>query len=88
MVICLGRGANLHMAQLMPLHSLSLALSFLVPAHPGSPGQRAIKWVLLLLLYEPGRLGFLNMWCICRKKTEHSLCQACDPCRDQAYHRL
>jgi len=22
----------------------------LVPAHPGSPGQRAIKWSLLLLL--------------------------------------
>jgi len=23
---------------------------FLVPAHPGSPGQRAVKWLLLLLL--------------------------------------
>ena len=22
----------------------------LVPAHPGSPGQRAVKWLLLLLL--------------------------------------
>jgi len=24
---------------------------FLVPAHPGSPGQRAIKQLLLLLLF-------------------------------------
>jgi len=24
----------------------------LVPAHPGSPGQRAVKWLLLLLLLE------------------------------------
>jgi len=39
MVICLERGADLHMAQLMRL----------VPARPCSPGQRAIKWVLLLL---------------------------------------
>ena len=38
-------------------HSLSLAsvksrlvcFTFLVPAHPGSTGQRAVKWVLLLL---------------------------------------
>ena len=46
MVICLGRGADLHMAQLMPLplticcSSKSwLVLPFLVPAYPGSPGQ-------------------------------------------------
>jgi len=57
-VISLGRGADLHMAQLMPLPltiSCSLALvkfrlvfTFLVPAHLGSPGQRAVNWVLLL----------------------------------------
>ena len=50
MVICLGQGADLHMAQLMPLHWLSLApvnpdrfylpgFTFMVLAHPGSPGQ-------------------------------------------------
>jgi len=49
-VMCLGQGADLHMAQLMLLPSLSLApvnpdwfylpgLAFLVPAHPGSPRQ-------------------------------------------------
>jgi len=42
----------LHTTQLMPL-SLTvsssvksrLVFTFLVPAHPGSPGQRAVKWV-------------------------------------------
>jgi len=45
MLVCLGQGADLHMAQMMLYHSLSLApgnpdwFTFLVPAHPGSPGQ-------------------------------------------------
>ena len=50
MVICLGRGADLHMAQLMPLpHTVScfskiqIGFTFLVPPHLSSPGQRAIK---------------------------------------------
>ena len=48
-VICLERGADLHMAQLMPLtvscfSKIQIGFTFLVPAHPGSPGQRAIKW--------------------------------------------
>jgi len=41
MVICLERGADLHIAQLMPL----IGFAFLVPAYPGSPGQRAVKCV-------------------------------------------
>jgi len=52
MVVCLERGADLHMAQLMPLpltvscsSKIQTGLTFLVPAHPGSPGQRAVKWV-------------------------------------------
>ena len=52
MVICLERGADLHMAQLMPLPltvscftKIQIGFSFLVPAHPGSPGQRAVKRV-------------------------------------------
>jgi len=50
MVICLERGADLHMAQLMPLplnvscfSEIQIGFTFLVPAHPGSPGKRAIK---------------------------------------------
>ena len=52
MVICLERGADLHMAQLMPLplsvscfSKIQIGFTVLVSAHPGSPGQRAIKRV-------------------------------------------
>jgi len=52
MVICLERGADLHMAQLMPLpltvscfSKIQIGFIFLVPAHPGSPGKRAVKRV-------------------------------------------
>ena len=48
MVICLDRGADLHMVQLMPLpltvscfSKIQIGFTFLVSAHPGSPGQRA-----------------------------------------------
>jgi len=58
MDICLGRGADLHMAQLMPLPPTVSCFSkiligfFLVLAHWGSPRQRAVKRVLLLLLLK------------------------------------
>ena len=52
---CLERGADLHMAQLMPLpltvscfSKILFGFTFLVPAHPGSPGQRAVKWLLVV----------------------------------------
>jgi len=52
MVICLERDADLHIAQLMPLpltvssfNKIQIGFTFLVPAHPGSPGKRAVKWV-------------------------------------------
>ena len=50
MVICPERGADLHIAQLMPLplavscfSKIQIGFAFLVPAHPGSPRQRAVK---------------------------------------------
>jgi len=53
--ICLLRGADLHMSQLMLLPTtvscfskIQIGVTFLVPAHPGSRGQRAVKWVLIL----------------------------------------
>jgi len=52
MVICLEQGADLHTAQLMPLpltvscfSKLQIGFTFLVLAHPGSPGKRAVKRV-------------------------------------------
>jgi len=51
-VICLERGADLHIAQLIPLpltvscfSKIQIDFTFLVPAHPGSPGQRTVKRV-------------------------------------------
>jgi len=51
-VICLEQGADLHMAQLMPLpltvscfSKTQIGFTFLVPAYPGSPGKRAVKRV-------------------------------------------
>jgi len=47
----------LHMTQLMPLpltvscfSKIQIGFTFLVPAHPGSPGQRAIKQVCVCVL--------------------------------------
>ena len=55
MVICLERGADLHMAQLMPLpltvscfSKIQIGFTSLVLAHPGSPGQRAVKRVCVM----------------------------------------
>ena len=56
MVVCLEQGADLHMAQLMPLlltvscsSKIQIGFTFLVPAHLGSPGQRAVKRVCVCL---------------------------------------
>jgi len=54
MVICLERGADLHMAQRIPLRltvscfsKIQIGFISLVPAHSGSHGQRAVKWCVL-----------------------------------------
>jgi len=57
MVICLERGAYLHMVQLMPLtvscfSKIQIGFTFLVPAHLGSPGQRAIKQVCVCVSHS------------------------------------
>ena len=51
-VICLERGADLYMDELMSLpltvscfSKIQTGFTFLVPAHPGSPGKRAVKRV-------------------------------------------
>jgi len=61
-VISLERGADLHMAQLMPLplavscfRKIQIGFTFLIPAYPGSPRQRAVKRVLV----------FVNLYCGC-----------------------
>jgi len=51
-VVCLERGADLHMAELMPLpltvscfSKIQIGFTILVPAHPGSPRKEAVKTV-------------------------------------------
>jgi len=56
-VICLERSAELHMAQRIPLpltvscfSKVQIGFTFLVPAHLGSPGKRAVKRGVCVLL--------------------------------------
>jgi len=51
-VICTELCVDLHMAQLMPqpltvscFSKIQIGFTFLVPAHPGSPGKEAVKRV-------------------------------------------
>ena len=69
MVILSGAKCRLAYAQLMPppltvscFSKIQIGFTFLVPAHPGSPGKRAIKRVcvclLICLLHYAKRLRF------------------------------
>ena len=64
MVICLELGADLHMAQLMPLpvtvscfSKIQIGFAFLAPAHLGSPGKRAVKRVCVCQYGEKPVIG-------------------------------
>jgi len=71
MVICLERDADLHMAQLMPppltvscFSKIQIGFTFLVPAHRGSPGKRAVKRVCctcLELEFSPVRFSLCDV---------------------------
>jgi len=59
MVICLTRGADLHMVLLMPLpltvscfSKIRIGFTFLVPAYLRSPEKRAVKRVYVCMLYK------------------------------------
>jgi len=73
MVICLERGADLHMAQLMLLlltvscsNKIQIGFTFLVPAHLSSPGQRAIKRVCVCVCV---RVVCVRVWLGIRRAT-------------------
>ena len=68
MVICQEGGADLHMAQLMPLpltascfSKIEIGFTFLVPAHPDNPGNRAVKRVCVCVLRG---VVVSVVWCI------------------------
>jgi len=58
-VVCLEQGADLHMAQLMPLpltvscfSKIEIRFTLLVPAHLGSPGKKAVKRVRVCVVVK------------------------------------
>ena len=58
-VVCLQQGADLHTAQLMPLpltascfSKIQVGFTFLVLAHLGSPGKRAVKRVCVCVPFQ------------------------------------
>jgi len=58
------RGADLDMAKLMPLpltvsclSKIQIGFTFLVPAHAGSPGQRAIKQACVCFRNKRVKIG-------------------------------
>jgi len=68
MVICLQRDADLHMALLMPLpltvccfSKIQIGFTFLVPAHLGSPGKRAVVCVCVVCCITPMNIPVLCM---------------------------
>ena len=81
MVICLERGADLHIAQLMPLpltvscfSKIQIGITFLVQADPGSPGKRAVKWLCVCVSvldivdvywHCPHSMGVCLSVCVC-----------------------
>jgi len=70
MVICLERGANLHMAQLMLLpltvscfSKIQIGFTFLVPAHQGSPGKRVVCQTTALHFLLPCMVKKIQLQC-------------------------
>ena len=81
MVICLEQGADLHMAQLMPLpltvscfSKIQIGFAFLVPAHPGSPGQRAVKRVCVCVT-DFGIYAFSALTLLVGRQEGHPACK-------------
>ena len=76
MVICLQRGADLHMVQLMPLpltvscfSKIQIGFTFLVPAHLGSPGKKAVKRVCFM-----GYISALTYYLLLSDEGDHAIC--------------
>jgi len=76
-VICLERGADLHMAQLMPLSltvscfsKIQIGFAFLVPADLGSPGKKAVKRVFVCM-YMGRKAEYCDTRLSCLSVREH-----------------
>ena len=67
MVICLEQGADLQVAQLMPLpltvscfSKIQIGFTFLVPAHLSSPGKGAVKRVCVCVCVLAQKIASLE----------------------------
>jgi len=74
MVVCLKRGADLHVAQLMPLpltvscfSKIQIGFTFLVPAHPGNPGKRAVKRVCVCVISCNCLVTMVGIFALCEQ---------------------
>jgi len=70
MVICLERGADLHMAQLMPLSltvscfsNIQIVFTFLVSAHPDSRGKGPLNGCMCVCLSSFSGYQWCNVTC-------------------------
>jgi len=84
-VICLERGADLHMAQLMPLpltvscfSKIQIGFAFLVPSHPGSPRKRAVKRVCVCVCVcvfngSPASIQLSNLFACAQQRASVAL---------------
>jgi len=91
-VICLECDADLHMAQLMPppltvscFSKIQIGFTFLVPGHPGSTGQGAVKpvcvYCIVLLLtnhVESDQTCRAHTWRLLLVRLSHS--ESCALC--------
>ena len=80
---CLECSADLHMAQLMPLpltvscfNKIQIGFTFLVPAHPDSPGHRAIKRVCTcnILIVGSWVVLLISVGCYLQKNAGKNIC--------------
>ena len=74
-VICLERGADLHMAQLMPLpltvscfSKIQIAFTFLVPAHPVVPDKGPLAVCVCVCVCVLQLL--MSVWLVCWQRAE------------------
>jgi len=84
-VIYLERGADMHMAQLMSLplavscfSKIQIGFTFLVPAHPRSPGKRAVKRVCGGQHRGCSLLSTVALFCFCKFVTVQQQMHLCE----------
>ena len=89
----------MHTAQLMPLpltvscfSKIQIGFTFLVPAHPGSPGKRAVKRVCVCVCMRACVCVPPVCVCVCVRKQHHAVWQtwavAHCQCTQLAEHKL